>query len=889
MKPKYLQFCGINSFSEPAEIDFEKLLRGGIFGIFGDTGSGKTTILDSIVFALYGKIERARGGVGSDIINYGCDRAYVNFEFETESDEGRKVYRIEREIRRKNSLQKAELILIDGDRRTSIGDGKVSAVNALVQEIVGLSFEDFKKCIALPQGEFAQFVKAEKSERLKLIARLFGLEEYGEKLNARVREKYGFYLGQTQFCQGKLSGMEDVSKEAENSLKSALNESLSLQKAAEENFSRAQERYNLLRSAYEKGVRAAQVEKRLAELSARAEEISEKQQAIARYGGAAAAKKYGEEIQSLRDKILREREKSKMFEECGKSAAQKLADLEKRAETENFDAKINECGASLARAEYIKQDSELLKSKQTERDALKAEYKKFAMQAESAERELSDLAEEKRSLAAERQKAEALGDPETLLQKNFGGALLRGEYSQSFDYFGGRLEKLRADYPADGKLYFAVERELTEKQAHYRSLLEQTEEGRSPDEIFKSFQNLRETRDALTKREHRLELAEQEARRRKEEAGSKLAEITEKGARAKEEIDSLQTKINEVLGGHSDYNAFTAHLRVSVSSYEKAKQEIAGALEKARAAQNEAAAAQKECEASVKLFTENLAAAEKNLAEELEKNGFQDLTEAQGLLARYPDIRKTQEETENFQREKLSLEGQRAAYADAASVSEEELASAKEEFENFSAARQKLYSDIGVYESRLKEVSGKLTEKLLIEKQLKHFQGRLDLLEKLRSLIKGNNFMEFIASEYLSDISASASETLLKLTGGRYFIRYKQGFFVGDNYNGGELRAVFTLSGGETFLVSLSLALSLSAAIYAKSLRPIEFFFLDEGFGTLDEKLVDTVMDSLEKLKNTHFSIGLISHVEELKHRIDNKIIVVGAAEGGSSKIQINY
>ena len=52
MKPKYLQFCGINSFSEPAEIDFEKLLRGGIFGIFGDTGSGKTTILDIIVFAI---------------------------------------------------------------------------------------------------------------------------------------------------------------------------------------------------------------------------------------------------------------------------------------------------------------------------------------------------------------------------------------------------------------------------------------------------------------------------------------------------------------------------------------------------------------------------------------------------------------------------------------------------------------------------------------------------------------------------------------------------------------------------------------------------------------------------------------------------------------------
>ena len=130
---------------------------------------------------------------------------------------------------------------------------------------------------------------------------------------------------------------------------------------------------------------------------------------------------------------------------------------------------------------------------------------------------------------------------------------------------------------------------------------------------------------------------------------------------------------------------------------------------------------------------------------------------------------------------------------------------------------------------------------------------------------------------------------MLELTGGRYFIRYKSGFVIIDNLCGGEERGVNTLSGGETFLVSLSLALALSSAIYAKSLRPIEFFFLDEGFGTLDEKLIDTVMDSLEKLKNNRFSIGLISHVEELKHRINNKITVTGAAEGGSSEIHINY
>ena len=68
MKPVYLEFCGINSFSQKAVIDFEKLLSGGVFGIFGDTGSGKSTILDCIHLALYGKIDRAVGSQ-NDCIN----------------------------------------------------------------------------------------------------------------------------------------------------------------------------------------------------------------------------------------------------------------------------------------------------------------------------------------------------------------------------------------------------------------------------------------------------------------------------------------------------------------------------------------------------------------------------------------------------------------------------------------------------------------------------------------------------------------------------------------------------------------------------------------------------------------------------------------------------
>ena len=145
--------------------------------------------------------------------------------------------------------------------------------------------------------------------------------------------------------------------------------------------------------------------------------------------------------------------------------------------------------------------------------------------------------------------------------------------------------------------------------------------------------------------------------------------------------------------------------------------------------------------------------------------------------------------------------------------------------------------------------------------------------------------MEFVAEEYLQTVAENASGRLLSLTDGRYYLRYEGGFSVGDNFNGGALRGVYTLSGGKTFLVSLSLALALSAEICARSLRPIEFFFLDEGFGTLDEHLIDVVMDSLERLKNEHFSIGIISHVEELKHRIERKLSVRKATEQHGSQI----
>ena len=221
-------------------------------------------------------------------------------------------------------------------------------------------------------------------------------------------------------------------------------------------------------------------------------------------------------------------------------------------------------------------------------------------------------------------------------------------------------------------------------------------------------------------------------------------------------------------------------------------------------------------------------------------------------------------------------------------ISESVMSAESEKMRALTLKKQEVAEQVAVCDSALSSFAQKLTAKRALENKRTVCEKKLALIAKLRQLIRGNGLMEFVAEEYLSEISSAATRDLLRLTGGRYFVRYKDGGFqIGDNFSGGEFRSVNTLSGGETFLVSLSLALALSEAIHAKSLRPIEFFFLDEGFGTLDEKLIDTVIDCLEKLKNDHFSIGLISHVEELKHRIENKIIVTGAEKNGSSEIQI--
>ncbi|WP_458110230.1 exonuclease subunit SbcC [Bacillus zhangzhouensis] len=170
-----------------------------------------------------------------------------------------------------------------------------------------------------------------------------------------------------------------------------------------------------------------------------------------------------------------------------------------------------------------------------------------------------------------------------------------------------------------------------------------------------------------------------------------------------------------------------------------------------------------------------------------------------------------------------------------------------------------------------------------IHERLEVLQQEIDRLDKLQTVFKGNTFVEFLAEEQLESVSRDASARLGILTRQRYAIEVDSegGFVMRDDANGGVRRPVSSLSGGETFLTSLALALALSAQIQLRGEFPLQFFFLDEGFGTLDQDLLDTVITALEKLQSQNLAVGVISHVEELKMRLPKKLIVHPADPSG--------
>lgn len=195
----------------------------------------------------------------------------------------------------------------------------------------------------------------------------------------------------------------------------------------------------------------------------------------------------------------------------------------------------------------------------------------------------------------------------------------------------------------------------------------------------------------------------------------------------------------------------------------------------------------------------------------------------------------------------------------------------------------KVQTELAFIKEKLEQLKDLLNKK----EKLEH---KLSLLNDLDNLFKGKKFVEFVATHQLKYVSLEASKRLREISNGSYGLEVDEDgkFIIRDYKNGGATRDASTLSGGETFLASLALALALSAQIQLKGTAPLELFFLDEGFGTLDDNLLEIVMSSLERIHNDKLSVGIISHVESIKNRVPVKLLISPAQAGvGGSKVKI--
>lgn len=162
-------------------------------------------------------------------------------------------------------------------------------------------------------------------------------------------------------------------------------------------------------------------------------------------------------------------------------------------------------------------------------------------------------------------------------------------------------------------------------------------------------------------------------------------------------------------------------------------------------------------------------------------------------------------------------------------------------------------------------------------------ENEFENVKLLKNLTYGKEMVKFFSWQLLKEIVKLTNGILRTLIGRRFSINVNPNleFTVSDLLYNKE-RSVNTLSGGETFIVSFALALALSSYIQSKRMRAIQFFFIDEGFSSLDRELLDSVCAVLNELKSQDRLVGLISHIEELKQVIPNSINIKRDITGSS-------
>lgn len=1000
MRIHQLTIQAFGPFAGTEHIDFDELGAAGLFLLDGPTGAGKSSILDAICYAIYGALPGNRQGSRQIRSDHAAEGLAP--EVACELSVGARRFEVTRSPAWMRPSKRAKSGFTEEKAKSALReyvDGEWQALSTRNDEVgqtlgavLGLDREQFTKVVMLPQGGFADFLRAKDTEREKLLARLFDTSDY-----AKIEEEFAARLQQerkrTETIEAELAALENqVRSDATGALQAAgielpgadepdldfdgLQEHLETlrqqraetakarradQATASRRHQQLQERQRIfgrlaelrqLETAHAANDEAATAAEERLHLDAKATQISayQRQQRDAQQNVSAArqqlesraanfterfpereiqytqqtlqslateANELGEQLGSIRSALPAEEQREQLARELLRQ--QELTGKEQE-KSERAEAMI----ATLAK------EREELQAKDLDEVAAAAGVQQAEQALEKATEQVAAV-KRREELRDVKNKAQVLYDGEasrlrdrqcslleaqqTLLNQSaarLAAGLVEGEpclVCGATEHPGpavaeageelvdeDAVEHLREQVEAQREKTRQVEAKLHAATTRYEeaaAVAGQTTRDEAQQQVAQHQEALKEAQNVrasvaklvaqLAKVQHESEKQAQTA------AAAKLAHgvAVEKTEALGRELNQLDARLSELRGGYGSLGEKLAELSADHSVLSALHQALSKSLD--ATAHLEDCSQRWEEERTAVGFTDDAAQAQALL----EPGVRQELEQLRATHQKRAAAIETLSASEDaIQARQLEAEGETAP--DTGQL-ERDAAALQEAEETYEQARQ---AEVVAAASlqRLQEGRDRLARRISDTGPVIESYRRLKALaEVVRG--GGENRLKMTLGTYvlaarLEEVTAAATERLQVMSSQRYALEHDDtargnaksglGIRVHDSWTG-KYRETQTLSGGETFMASLSLALGLADVIsHHSGAVDMQTLFVDEGFGSLDTETLEQVMEALESLRSGGRVIGVVSHVSEMKQRITNRLTVTKARQGST-------
>lgn len=930
MRPLKLSFESFNSYAHKTSIDFEDFSSNGIFLITGPTGSGKTTIFDAIKYALYGEAsgeDRKNISNFSDFANLGSQSS-VTFEF---LHRGVK-YRIERissyQVSKKNKTPEADKKT--GDKKTTVnfyqlidGEEKLLAsntrkVNEEVQNLLGIDKNQFSQIVMIAQGDFSKILTANGSDREKLLRNIFNTEIYQqlqERLKTDTSQLEKEHEKNLATAKNTLQGINLNDQEQSDKVLEYLNNEKTILSHLDEILSFIEEQNSTLnKEAQSLDSKAEKLSDRKDALKGNLalvqsnQKIKDQISAYTEYldlhkpildqkkNAYDQAKKNENEIERLRSDIPKLEEKIDRYDSASKKVEsieleiRKLDSqlLERKQQIELLDKKSTETQSLQNELKEKKQRLEANSNKLTEIDRLISEIEQTVKRKKNADAYLKKLEEEQVALEELSVKCNQFKEEYQSAEQKFSAAqagilaskLIEGSPCPVCgSIHHPQVAALSNDVPSETKIKnlkdamesihqkkqkqseavtasktkFDFEKnEFDQSFTHVLSAVHLIDEFKNVD----SFEELVHANEVLIQQKSVIESQNKE----KEILESKinqtdmdLKNIEENKAEANNSIQKLTNHINL-------HNGELSSIKNSGDLIDIDK---------------------------IKIYHENAVARLEKLSQQLAQSKEE-----------------FEKESAEFNRKKDFCQGLKSQLNNTLCIDPNNL---KDQIQEIDIKQQEIRNKIteinhmiSINESPLNTIKRIYHGAIATEKKYNTTKTLYDFVSGKSSNSESGciSLENYVQRTYLQRVVGAANDRLAIMTDSQFVLKtkgdrkYKKNDYleleVTDLYTGKD-RDVKSLSGGEKFMTSLALALGFSDVIQqdAGGIQ-LDSMFIDEGFGTLDPETLEQALRLLDQLStNSNTLVGIISHVEELKNRIPQQIVVSKDLNGSSLEVVI--